>query len=313
MSSFEQIVGQSEPMQRVYRQIRQAAATDVPVLLIGETGTGKDLVARSIHRRSNRSDGPFRAVNLGAVPKDLVASELFGHEKGAFTGATEKRKGEFELAHDGTIFLDEIASVNEKVQVSLLRLLESKEFQRLGGARTIETNARLVAASNQDLAEEVDEDEFREDLYYRLDVFRISLPPLRERRSDIPLLIEEFVQRYNKQFDRDVRGISPECVGLLENHEWPGNVRELKNAVQRAVLVCDGSVLLPENLPPRFREEKTVRPTITVEVGTSLEEMEREMIIRTLEHTRDNRSKAARMLDISRRTLYNKLEKYRIE
>ncbi|MFW6456991.1 MAG: sigma-54 interaction domain-containing protein [Planctomycetota bacterium] len=313
MSNFEQIVGQSESMQRVYRQIRQAAATDVPVLLIGETGTGKDLVARSIHRRSSRKRGPFRAVNLGALPKDLVASELFGHEKGAFTGATEKRRGQFELADEGTIFLDEIASISEKVQVSLLRLLERKEFQRLGGRTTIETNARLVAASNQDLADEVDNGEFREDLYYRLDVFRISLPPLRDRRSDIPLLIEEFVKRYNERFDKNVRGISPECVGLLENYDWPGNVRELKNVVQRAVLVCDEDVLLPENLPPRFRENKPARPTVQMEVGTTLGEMEREMIIRTLEYTKNNRSQTARLLGISRRTLYNKLDKYRIE
>ncbi|MFW6044835.1 MAG: sigma-54 interaction domain-containing protein [Planctomycetota bacterium] len=311
---FKEIVGRSQPMREVYRQIRQAAGTDIPVLLIGETGTGKELVARSIHRRSQRSDGPFSAVNLGALPQDLVASELFGHVRGAFTGATEEREGQFERAHDGTIFLDEIASIPEKVQVSLLRLLERKQFQRLGGQETIRTNARLVAASNADLKDAVEEGEFREDLYYRLDVFRITLPPLRERPDDIPLLIEEFLKRYNNQFDKNVRGISPECVALLEERDWPGNVRELKNAIQRAVLVCEDDVLTRDNLPPRFRkEDENNNPSVSFKVGTPMEEIEREMIIRTLEYTRNNRSKAARLLDISRKTLYNKMDKYRIE
>lgn len=312
MSEFDHIVGRSKPMEDVYRQIRQAAATDIPVLLIGETGTGKDVVARSIHARSGRCEGPFTAVNLGALPKELVASELFGHRKGAFTGATEERKGKFELAHDGTIFLDEIASINEKVQVSLLRLLERKEFRRLGGQEKIKTNARLIAASNQDLSDEVEEGNFREDLYYRLDVFRISLPPLRERPGDIPLLIEEFLNRYNNRFEKSVEGISPEAVGLLESSEWSGNVRELKNVIQRAVMVCDSNVLRPEHLPPRFRDSSPARPSVTFEVGTALEEVEREMIIRTLDYTHDNRTRTAKLLGISRRTLYNKLEEYKI-
>jgi transcriptional regulator with PAS, ATPase and Fis domain len=313
MSDFEQMVGSSEAMQKVYRQIRQAAATDIPVLLIGETGTGKDVVARSIHRRSDRSGGPFFAVNLGALPRELVASELFGHKKGAFTGATEQRRGKFELADEGTIFLDEIASVNEKVQVSLLRLIEHKQFQRLGGRKTIAADARLIAASNQDLADEVESGTFRRDLYYRLDVFRITLPPLRQRTGDVPLLIEEFLRRYNAQFDKNVRGVSPECVGLLESNEWSGNVRELKNVIQRAVLVCEGEVLLPEHLPPRFMDKEVRQPEVTFEVGTGLDEVEREMIIRTLEHVHDNRTRAAELLGISRRTLYNKLDEYRIE
>jgi DNA-binding NtrC family response regulator len=310
---FEKLIGRSPSMQEVYRQIRQAAATDMPVLLIGETGTGKDLAAQAIHRQSLRSEGPYIPVNLGAIPTELVASELFGHEKGAFTGAVERRKGIFEQAHNGTVFLDEIAAVDEKVQVSLLRLIEQKKFHRLGGRRAISSNVRLTAASNQDLADAVRQGTFREDLYYRLDVFRIVMPPLRERQGDIPLLIDEFLERYNRKFQKNILGIAPECVGVLESYDWPGNVRELKNVIQRAVLVCTGEVILPEHLSPRFRPDRPIRPKITFEIGTALDEVEREMVIRALSVTKNNRKRAAEILGISRRTLYNKLRKHDIE
>jgi DNA-binding NtrC family response regulator len=310
---LEKLIGRSALMTGVYRQIRQAAATEIPVLLLGETGTGKDLAAQAIHEQSKRRGGPFIAVNLGALPQELVGSELFGHEKGAFTGAAERREGKFEQAKGGTIFLDEIATIDEKVQVSLLRLIEQKRFNRLGGKRSISTDARLIAASNQDLGTKVEQGEFRDDLYYRLDVFRITLPPLKDRVGDVPLLVDEFLKRYNLTFQKNILGIAPECISLLECYNWPGNVRELKNVIQRAVLVCEGEVLLPKHLPPRFRPDRPVFPTVSFKLGTPLFEIEREMVIRALSATKNNRKRAADLLGISRRALYNKLNKHRIK
>ena len=313
VGQLEEIVGRSQPMQDVYRQIRLAAVTDIPVLFLGETGTGKDLAARAIHQLSDRKGGPLVTVHLAALPGELVASELFGHEKGAFTGATSRREGRFEQARDGTVFLDEIGSVDEKVQVALLRLIEQKKFQRLGGRRTLSTNVRLITASNQNLAEAVDKGTFREDLYYRLDVFRIVLPPLRQRYGDIPLLFEEFLQRYSRSFGKNISGVSPECVSLLEAYDWPGNVRELKNVIQRAVLVCRDEVLRPEHLPQRFRTARPPRHTVTFELGTPLDEVERELVVRALAAADNNRTRAAGLLGISRRALYNKLRKHGIQ
>jgi len=291
---FEEMVGRSLCMQDVYRQIRQAASTEIPVLLVGETGTGKELAAKAIHNQSRRKDGPYIPVNLGAVPTELVASELFGHEKGAFTGAMERSRGKFEQAIDGTLFLDEISSVDEKMQVSLLRVIEQHKVYRLGGRRAISTNARLITASNDDIEELVRIGRFREDLFYRLDVFRIVMPPLRERRGDLALLISEFVKRYSREFEKNIIGISPECVSILEAYPWPGNVREMKNVVQRAVLVCTGEVLLVDHLPPRFQSrELPANPRLIFEIGTPLEAMEREMIVRTLAVVRNNRTRAA--------------------
>lgn len=312
---FEEMFGQSRVMQDVFRQIRQAAATDIPVLLVGETGTGKELAARAIHRHSDRRDGPYIPVNAGAIPSELVASELFGHEKGAFTGAGERSKGKFELARDGTLFLDEIGAVDQKVQVSLLRIIEQRKFHRLGANRAISTNARLVTASNENLFEAVDQGRFREDLLYRLDVFRIPLPPLRDRREDIYLLIDEFVKRYNEEFDKTIVGISPECINVMQAYDWPGNVRELKNVIQRAVLICNGDVLLREHLPSRFQKVKgrSTHKGVTFQIGTTLDQMEREMILRTLAAAKNNRKQSAEILGISRRALYNKLRKHGIK
>ncbi len=309
---FEKLVGRSEAMQAVYRQIRQAAATEIPILLMGETGTGKDLAAQAIHEQSTRSNGPYVAVNLGALPSELVGSELFGHEKGAFTGAIGRREGKFEEAQDGTIFLDEISTVDEKVQVSLLRLIEQRRFHRLGGKRTISANARLIAASNQNMPDLAEQGVFRKDLYYRLDVFRIEMPPLRERGGDTVLLIDEFLKRFNESFQKSILGIAPECISLLESYDWPGNVRELKNVVQRAVLVCEGEVLLPSHLPPRFRPGNRVPTKVSFDLGTPLDEVEREMVIRALAATENNRKRTADLLGISRRALYNKLRKHGI-
>ena len=309
-AGFQELLGRSPAMQNVYRQIRQAAATDVPVLITGETGTGKDLAAQAIYRTGSRSKRPYLPVNLGALPRELVASELFGHEKGSFTGAAQQREGIFERAHGGTVFLDEIGSVDEKVQVSLLRLIEQKRFQRLGGRQSLTSDVRLIAATNDDLAEAVRRGTFREDLFYRLDVFHIEMPPLRERQGDVPLLIDTFLKRYNDTFRKNIRGIAPECVSIFENYDWPGNVRELKNVIQRAVLVCTDAVLTPEHLPPRLLPDQTERPSVSFEIGTPLADIEREMIAQVLAFTNNNRKRAAEILGISRRTLYNKLARY---
>ncbi len=307
------MIGVCPQVQAVFEQIRQAAATDVPVLISGETGTGKDLAAQAIHDLSARRQGPYLPVHLGAIPTNLVASELFGHAKGVFTGATEARKGKFELGDKGTVFLDEISTINEKVQISLLRLIEHKRFHRLGGRETITNDVRIIAASNTNLLEAVQRGTFREDLYYRLDVFRIDLPPLRDRAQDIPLFVEAFVDRFSRRFRKRISTVEPECIRLLAAYDWPGNVRELKNVIQRGVLVCTGNVLLPEHLPPRFQADQQQAQTVSFEIGTPLAEMEREMIRRVLLATNNNRKQTAEILGISRRTLYNKLERYAIE
>lgn len=309
---FEQMVGQSQVMQAVYRQIRQAAATDIPVLLTGETGTGKDLAAQAIYQQSQRSDETYTPVHLGALPTDLVASELFGHEKGAFTGATEKHSGVFEYSKGGTVFLDEVSTIDKKTQISLLRLIEEKQIHRIGGRRSLSSDVRLIAATNENLRESVKKGMFREDLFFRLDVFSLDIPPLRDRREDIPLLIDSFLKRYNDEFQKNVLGISPDCVAILENYDWPGNVRELKNVIQRAVLISTGEVILPQHLSPRFQSAKIQSESISFRVGTPLSEIEREMIILCLEATGNNRKETAELLGISRRALYNKLKRYEI-
>jgi len=306
------LVGASEKMRKVYRQIHQAASSEVNILLLGETGTGKDLAAQMIHQLSNRKDGPYLPINLGALPSDLVASELFGHEKGAFTGSIKQTLGLFEKGINGIIFLDEIEAIDEKVQISLLRLIEHKEFHRLGGKKAIKTNVRLIAASNENLKKLVDRGVFRKDLYYRLDVFRIVMPPLRENLEDIPILINEFIARYNRSFKKNITHIDPEAVQLLQAYEWPGNARELKNVIQRAAIVCECNKILPEHLPKRFRGHEPQKPTVTFQVGTPLEQVEKEMIRRALALANNNRTHAAELLGISRRAIYNKLRKHNL-
>ena len=309
-NKFEQMVGGSEAMRSVYRQIRQAAMTDIPVLLTGETGTGKDLAATAIHQLSERAAYHFLPVNLGALPEGLVASELFGYEKGAFTGSTTRYLGSFERAKNGTVFLDEILAVDEKVQVSLLRLLESKELYRLGGKRKIKVDVRVISATNEDLRESVDSGEFRDDLLFRLDVLRIHMPPLRDRAGDLPLLVNHFVGIYNKIYKKDILNVTPECMSLFNAYEWPGNVRELKNVLMRSVVVCEGKEIRMGHLPQGMRSKRPVRPMIHTPVGTSLADMEREMVKRTLAYTGNNRQRTAALLGISRRALYNKIERF---
>ena len=298
-------------MENVFRKIRQAASSDIPILLLGETGTGKDLVAQAIHRESARKNDSFIPINLGAVPTDLIGSELFGHEKGAFTGALNKRLGCFERANGGSIFLDEIGIIDEKLQISLLRLIEQKKFRRLGGHNNISVDVRLIAATNEDLYDKIVSGLFREDLYYRLDVFRISLPPLRERIGDVSLLSRTFLDQYKTQFKKNIQDYRSDVIQALESYDWPGNVRELKNTIQRAVLICDGKYIEMEHLPPRINEN--INADITFTVGTSMTKVEREMIIHTLQSVGNNRKRAAELLGISRRSLYNKLKKYRID
>jgi DNA-binding NtrC family response regulator len=309
-TTFESMIGGSKKMIDVYRQIRQAASTDMPVLLTGETGTGKDLVARAIHHQSTRKNKAFHPIHLGALPPELVAGELFGYEKGAFTGATRSHRGLFEKAEGGTIFLDEIGTIDEKVQISLLRLLETRRLERIGGTRTISANTRIVAATNEDLSDAVDQGRFREDLFFRLDIFQIVLPPVRQREGDIVLLVNHFLKQFSDDYQRDIVGISPECISALESYKWPGNVREIKNVIHRAVLNCTGGILLPDHLPERLQTAHKRPAEIKLTLGCTLREAERMIIIRTLNWTQNNRQRTASILGISRRTLYNKLENY---
>ncbi|MBD3325843.1 AAA domain-containing protein [candidate division KSB3 bacterium] len=311
---FGSLIGGSLPMQEVYDQMKKAAVVDIPLLLEGETGSGKDLAAQTIHQLSDRHHGPYIPINLGALPTDLVAGELFGHEKGAFTGAVGLRKGRFEEARNGSIFLDEIEAVDEKIQVTLLRLIENRKFYRLGGKRRMTTNARLLAASNQSLEKLVHNGSFREDLYYRLNIFPITMPPLRDHKEDLPLLISHCVLQAMRMMKKQITEIDQECITILQDYSWPGNVRELKNVMQQSVLMCDGPTILPEHLPARFHDSvvSTV-PVVSFKIGTPLEKIEQAMILRTLELTENNRTEAAKLLGISRRALYNRLTKYNIE
>ena len=309
-TKFEQMVGGSTAMHQVYRQIRQAAATEIPVYISGETGTGKDLAAQAIHQLSARAERPYVPVHLGALPQDLVASELFGHAKGAFTGASDDYRGTFEQATGGTVFLDEISTISEKVQISLLRLLEDRHFYRIGGRRRIKSDVRVIAASNEDLQEAVSRGVFRKDLYFRLEVLQIHMPPLRDRHGDMLLLMEHFINNYSKLHNKNILGVSPECLGLMSAYDWPGNVRELKNVIMRAVVLCQGDIIRPEHLTDRIRYRHPRASVVTLPIGRTLAEMEREMIIRTLEYTGRNKKRAAAILGISRRALYNKIQKH---
>jgi DNA-binding NtrC family response regulator len=303
------MIGESAAMRRVYTQIQKVATLDVPVLISGESGTGKELVAASVHARSLRASGPFVAVHTGAIVRDLIASELFGHEKGAFTGASYQRKGTFETADGGTLFLDEVSTMDEKTQVSLLRVLETHSFQRVGGKETITSDVRIVAATNQSLRDSIRRGDFREDLYHRLNVFGIRLPPLRNRREDIAPLARGFLRRYSRQFGKEVTSIEPEALALLRRYDWPGNVRELENVIMRAIIMAQDRIRA-EDLPSELRESEPPRSRIVLEVGTTLTEMERELVLKTLQSVQGSKSAAARMLGVSRKTLYNKLRRH---
>jgi len=313
--SFGQLVGQAKSMQEVYRWIELAATSNAPVLVFGESGTGKELVARTVHELSNRRNKPFVAINCAAIPETLIESELFGHERGAFTGATERRLGCFELADGGTLFLDEIAEMDNSTQAKLLRVLQEGSFRRVGGGKQeIQVDVRVVAATNRIPNEAISTNQLREDLFYRLNVFSIALPSLRERKDDIPLLSRTFVEEFNRQDNRAVRGLTAEAEKALDRYSWPGNVRELRNVIQRAVVLSGSGLIDVEHLPDNVL--KGIAPTPNAAVAGSIRtirEIEREEILRALDETRQDKRKAAALLGISLKTLYNKLAKYGIQ
>jgi DNA-binding NtrC family response regulator len=312
---FEGIIAVSLPMGAVLRRAVEAANVDLPVLITGETGTGKDLIAAAIHKRSRRKDNPYIVVNTGAMSPQLIASEIFGHEKGAFTGAEQAHQGIFEQAHGGTVFLDEIATMDEKTQVSLLRVLEEKTFQRVGGIKKFGADVRIIAATNEDLEKNVAEKRFREDLFYRLNVLHISVPPLRERPGAITVLTDHFLSHFAPIFGKEIERVTPETYRLLRRYRWPGNIRELKNVIQAALLMLDGKELTPHCIPERIRDaalagEGHGEPTCSFRVGASLRSVEKELIRATITYAGGNKKLAASILGISRRALYNKLKSH---
>lgn len=313
---FHRCVGESRPWMEVLRQATRVAGTDTTVLLTGESGTGKEVVARFIHRGSPRGKGPLVAVNCAALPEQLLESELFGYERGAFSGALTSKPGRVEQAAGGVLFLDEVGEMSLPLQSKLLRVLQEREFQRLGGTRTQKADVRVIAATNRDLAAAIRKNEFREDLYYRLRVFEIPLPPLRERRDDVLLLAEAFLSDLEKSLRRNTAGLSPQARETLLAHDWPGNIRELRNAIERAVILADGGPITAEHLPLGPAHKKAARSEIpeeglrSIPEGANLETMEKAMIERALAQARHNKSKAARLLGLSRAQLYFRLEKY---
>ncbi len=308
---FGEIIGKSKAIKTIVRHINEIASIDVPVLISGESGSGKELVARALHKSSPRADKPFVAINTGAIPKDLINSELFGHEKGSFTGAIDSKKGKFEEADGGTLFLDEISSMSEAVQIALLRVLESGQIERVGGNRSIPVNVRIVAATNEHMDTLLESGRFRQDLFYRLNVYNLELPPLRERQEDIPVLAGYFLERFSEEFHKQVSGIEEEAMELLRTYAWPGNVRELRNMILRSVLAAKGKVR-KKDLPEIIRSRMQRGQEFTLKAGMPLPEVERVTIIKTLQMARGNKLKAAGLLGISRRSLYNKLEEYQI-
>lgn len=309
---FDQMVGESEPMRRVYHMVEMVAESDVTVLLTGESGTGKELVARAIHHRSARANGPFITLNCGALPENLFESELFGYDKGAFTGAMTTKLGRFELAHEGTLLLDEVGELSLKSQVDFLRVLETKEFRRLGGTKVIKVDTRIIAATNRNLEEAVKQGDFREDLYYRLNVVPLHLPPLRERAEDIPLLVNRFLIAFSIQYRREPKEVSRDALRLLRLYAWPGNVRQLRNLMERLVVTVKDTTIQPEHLPEDIQASKEDVRTMLVTLGTSLEQIERDAIQRTLAEVTNHREKAAKLLGISLRALQYKIKEYGI-
>jgi len=302
---FENIIAKSSKMQRVIEVIKVVAKSNATILITGESGTGKELVARAIHSQSHRRNKPFVAVSCSALPESLLESELFGHEKGSFTGAYAQKKGKFEFANGGTLFLDEVGEMSANIQVHLLRVLEEKEFTRVGGNEPIRVDVRVISATNKDLRKAIEKQEFREDLYYRLNVVNIELPPLRERKDDVPLLAEHFLHKFAMENQKEITGFSPEAMELVLDYDWPGNVRELENAIERAVILAKDSIITIADLP-----QENLSPAYSTTPRKNLKEVERGHIWSVLRETGENYSEAARILGISRMTLYNKAKEY---
>jgi len=318
---YENLIGNSEGIQMVCSLIEKVAETDSTILILGESGTGKELVARTIHYNSPRKNKPLIPINCGAIPETLLESELFGHEKGAFTGASTTRIGRFELADGGTIFLDEIGDMSPTLQVKLLRVLQQREFERVGGVRTIKVDVRIIAATNIDLEHAVHEGKFREDLYYRLNVIPVVIPPLRERADDIPLLMDHFLSHFNKSKKRDIKGFSPAAMDILISYPWPGNIRELENLVERLIILKGNGTICPDDLPEKFishtlNNEGALHITLP-ETGVNLkdvvEEFENNLILQAMQKAQGVKNKAAQLLSLNRTTLVEKLKKKKLD
>ena len=312
-NKINDIIGNSSRMQDVYEMVHRVVDSNATVLLRGESGTGKTLVAKALHYNSKRKDRPFVVVNCSALPETLLESELFGHEKGAFTGANERKTGRFEVAEGGTLFLDEIGEISHSVQVKLLNVVQERSFQRLGSARSISCDVRLVAATNRDLEKSVSDGSFREDLYYRLNVFPIYMPPLRERRTDILLLAEFFLEKFSRENQKEITRISTSAIDLLIQYHWPGNVRELQNCMERAVLVCDGSSIKGVHLPPTLQVSETAASGKPLSLTTAVENFEKDLIIDGLKKNNGNQTKTAQFLDTSLRIVNYKIHQYNID
>ncbi len=312
--TFGPLIGNSPEMRKIYQVVELAAPTAASVLITGESGTGKELVAQTIHQLSPRASFPFIAINCAAIPETLLESEIFGHEKGAFTGAADRRQGCFELADRGTLFLDEIGEMTPATQVKLLRVLQERTFRRLGGRTEQSVDVRVIAATNIDPQEAVQKGRLREDLYYRLNVFAFRLPTLRERKEDLPLLVQAFINEFNTRNQRTIAGLDQQAMRMLEQYAWPGNVRELRNVIERATILAPGPFIEVKHLPPVLAQEPPAQhqAQLALSPGTTVEEAERRLIMMTLAHTRDNKTRAAEILGISLKTLHNKLNKLRL-
>ncbi len=310
---FDKIIGRSQAMMKVFRKIKQVAPSKATVLIQGESGTGKELIASAIHYNSPRKNKPFIKINCGALSPTLLESELFGHEKGAFTDAYKQKEGRFELANEGTIFLDEVSETTREFQVKLLRVLQEQEFERVGGTRTIKVDIRIITATNRNLEECVKEGRFREDLFYRLDVIQINVVPLRERTEDIPLLVNAILKEFCQEYGKEMLEVSPKVMSIFQQYHWPGNVRQLRNVIEGLVVMATSREIMPKSLPEEIRREVDRGRFLKIKTGSTLKDAERELIKATLLDVNGNKAKAARMLGLGRKTLYRKLKEYRLE
>jgi DNA-binding NtrC family response regulator len=307
------MIGSGPAMAKVFDLVKKVAPSNASVVISGESGTGKEIVARAVHNLSPRKEKPFVALNCSAIPATLIESELFGYERGAFTGAEQRRLGNFELAHNGTLFLDEIGELPLELQAKFLRVLEERKFRRLGGRSEVEVDVRVICATNRDLKEEIRRGRFREDLYFRLHVFTIVLPPLKDRREDIPLLVHHFIDKFNGETGKHVQGISPGALSILQGYSWPGNIRELRNTVERAMILVDGDVIGEDHLPPDMPTSRPEAATLRMPLGIPLEKVEKDYILASLQKNGGNKARTAEILGISEKTLYNKLNRYAAE
>ena len=310
--SFEHIIGKSQAMLKVFDVVKRVAPTKASVLITGESGVGKELIANALHNLSPRKENPFVKVHCAALAETLLESELFGHEKGSFTGAVSRKRGRFELAHMGTIFLDEIGEIDQTVQIKILRVLQEKKFERVGGEETLEVDVRVVTATNRDLEKEIAEGRFREDLFYRLNVVRIHVPPLRERKDDLPLMITSFRREFAGENGKKIEGIDSKARSALYAYDWPGNVRQLRNCMESAVVMTSGPYITLDDLPPSIRSGDEV-PSIHIPVGVTMADAEREVILQTLSAQNGNKSRTAEVLGIGRKTLHRKLDEYGLD